>query len=64
MTTEAAPSYRTPKAPLICAQASNNYVLYDYSFIWTSTIEFVVLSAYHPAAVALFFAVSHQPKRV
>jgi hypothetical protein len=25
-------------------------------------IEFVVLNAYHPAAVALFFAVSHRPK--
>lgn len=24
-------------------------------------IEFAILSAYHPAAVALFFAVSHQP---
>src|SRR5262245_83818 len=27
-----------------------------------SAIEFAVLSAYHPAAVALFFAESHRPK--
>jgi len=27
-----------------------------------SAIEFAVLSAYHPAVVALFFALSHRPK--
>jgi len=27
-----------------------------------SAIEFAALSAYHPAAVALFFAESHRPK--
>jgi hypothetical protein len=27
----------------------------------SSVIEFIILRAYHPAAVALFFAVSHQP---
>jgi hypothetical protein len=27
-----------------------------------SAIEFTVLSAYYPAAVALFFVVSHRPK--
>jgi hypothetical protein len=27
-----------------------------------SAIEFAVLSAYYPAAVALFFAVSHRPQ--
>jgi len=28
----------------------------------SSAIEFVVLNAYHPVAVALFFAISHRPK--
>jgi hypothetical protein len=29
-----------------------------------SVIEFVVLNAYHPAAVAIFFAISNKPKSV